>query len=154
MTAYHLAQLNVGKLHHPLDHEATAEFVRAFDPINALAEVSPGFVWRLTDDDGQSSSYVRLPGEDDPLVIVNFSMWEGLESLRHFVYKSGHASYVRRRREWFQKLDEAYHVLWWVPAGTIPTLAEAYDRLRRLRTDGPTEHAWSLAAPFPPPGGG
>ncbi|MGI9644303.1 MAG: DUF3291 domain-containing protein [Ilumatobacteraceae bacterium] len=148
---FHLAQLNVGRLHHPLDHEASAEFERALDPINALAESSPGFVWRLTDDDGQSSSYVRLPGEDDPLLIVNFSIWEDLESLRHFVFKSGHASYLRRRREWFQKSEEAYHVLWWTPAGTIPTLADAGERLDRLRAHGSTPDAMSFNQTVPPP---
>lgn len=151
---FHLAQLNVGRLNQPLDHPDTAEFERALGPINALAESSPGFVWRLTDDDGQSSSYVRLPGEDDPLLIVNYSIWEDVESLRQFVFKSGHASYLRRRREWFEKPTEAVTVLWWTPAGTIPTLAEASERLDRLRADGPTAEAMSLNRTFPPPDDG
>lgn len=148
---HHLAQLNVGRLHQPLDHADTAEFHRALDPINALAESSPGFVWRLVGDEGESSSYVRLPGEDDPLLIVNYSIWEDLDSLRHFMHRSGHSAYLRRRREWFEKPNEPHAVLWWIPAGTIPTLAEAYDRLQKLRTDGPTEHAWSFQETFDPP---
>ena len=148
----HLAQLNIGRLHHGLDTEENAEFVRALGPINELAEASPGFVWRLTDDDGKSSSYVRLPGEDDdPLLVVNYSIWEDLESLRHYIYRSGHSSYLRRRREWFEKPTEPTLVLWWIPAGTIPSLAEAYDRLKELRTNGPTPRAWSFDNPFPPP---
>jgi hypothetical protein len=149
---FHLAELNIGRLLRPLEHADTDEFVRALDPINALAESSPGFVWRLTDDDGLSSSYVRLPGEDDPLLIVNYSIWEDLESLRHFMYRSGHSSYLRRRREWFERPPEESTVLWWVPAGTIPSLGEAYDRLRELRANGPAARAWSLAQPFDPPG--
>lgn len=147
----HLAQLNIGRLDQPLDDEANAEFVAALGPVNELAESSPGFVWRLTDDDGRSSSYVRLPGEDDPLLVVNYSIWTDLESLRHFVYRSGHGSYLRRRREWFERPDEAMTVMWWIPAGEIPSLAEAYERLKELRLNGPTERAWSLSTTFPPP---
>ncbi|MGB3028488.1 MAG: DUF3291 domain-containing protein, partial [Candidatus Microthrix parvicella] len=119
---HHLAELNVARLREPLDHADTAEFVRVLEPINAVAEATPGFIWRLTDDDGSSSSYVELPGNDDPLLIVNYSIWADLESLKHFMFKSGHASYLRRRREWFQPMDEAATVLWWVPAGTVPPL--------------------------------
>ncbi len=150
---YHLAELNIARLRQPLDHPDTAEFVRALGPVNELAESTPGFVWRLVDDDGQSSSYVRLPGEDDPLLIVNYSIWEDVESLEHFMYRSGHHTYLRRRREWFEKATEPMVVMWWIPAGTIPTLAEAYDRLKLLRANGPTADAWTLSSKFPPPGG-
>ncbi len=149
---FHLAQLNIARLNQPLDHDDSAEFVDALGPINALAESSPGFLWRLTDDAGQSSSYVRLPGENDPLVIVNYSIWESLDALRAFVFQSGHVDYLRRRREWFGKPTEPTTVLWWTPAGTIPTLAEASDRLRRLRATGPTAAAWTLHNTFPAPG--
>lgn len=149
---HHLAELNIARLKAPLDHEDSAEFTRALDPINALAEATPGFVWRLTDDDGSSSSYVELPGNDDPLLIVNYSIWTDLESLKHFMFKSGHAMYLRRRREWFDPMDEAATVLWWVPAGTVPSLMEAHRRLELLRANGPTEEAWSLNHPFDPPG--
>ncbi len=94
---YHLAELNIARLRRPLDAVETAEFIAALDPVNALAEATPGFVWRLTDDDGQSSSYVTVAAIDDPLVIVNYSLWRDYESFKHFVYKSGHASYLRRR---------------------------------------------------------
>jgi len=148
---HHLAELNVARLHEPLDHEGTAEFVAALEPINALAEASPGFVWRLTDDEGQSSSYVSLPENEDPLVIVNYSIWTDLESLKSFMYKTGHSGFLRRRREWFERLDEAATVCWWIPAGTIPDLAEAYARLQDLRSVGPTERGWPLSNPFPAP---
>lgn len=151
MSDHHLAQLNVGRVHRPLDHPDLAEFVASLEPINAIAEASPGFVWRLTDDDGQSSSYVEIPGNDDPLLIVNYSIWEDVASLNHFVNKSGHVAYLRRRREWFEKIAEATSVAWWVPAGEIPSVPEAFERLRHMREHGPTEHAFGLAKPWPKP---
>jgi hypothetical protein len=148
---YHVAEFNIGRLHRPLDHADTAEFVAALDPINAIAERTPGFVWRLTDDEGNSSSYVPIPGVDDPLLIVNCSVWEDLESLRHFMYRSGHASYLRRRKEWFEPSPEATLVCWWTPVGTIPDVGDAYRRLQQLRRDGPSPAGWPLTAPFPTP---
>ncbi len=148
---HQLAQLNIGVLNQPLDHRESAEFVAALDPINALAEATPGFVWRLQGEDGSSSSYVELPDNDDPLLIVNYSIWADVESLHHFMFKSGHAVYLRRRREWFAASSEATSVCWWIPAGTIPELAEAYARLLRLRSDGPTADAFPHNRPFPAP---
>ena len=151
MTGWHLAQINVGRLNAPLDDEANAEFVAALEPINALAEASPGFVWRLQTDDGASSSFVALPGVDDPLIIVNYSIWADVESLQHYVTKSGHVAYLRRRREWFEKPDAPSTACWWVPAGTIPSVADAYERLEQLRRDGPSGIVFPLNRPFPPP---
>lgn len=151
MTAYHLAQLNLGLFRAPLDSSEMAEFAAALDPINAIAETSPGFVWRLKDDDGGSSSYVDVPGAADPLWAPNMSVWEDLDSLKHFMYKSGHASYLRRRAEWFQKPDRPINVLWWIPAGEVPTLEDAVKRLEYLTDHGPSENGWPLTKPFPPP---
>jgi hypothetical protein len=150
MEGFHVAQLNIGRLHHPLESPETAEFHRAIGPINALAESSPGFVWRLVDDEGRSSSYVRMPGEDDPLEIVNMSVWEDLESLKHFMYRSGHAMYLRRRREWFVHSDVPTSVCWWIPAGELPDLVDAQRRLLHLREHGPTEFAWPVHHPITP----
>lgn len=146
----HLAQLNIGRLNLTLDDPAMAEFVAALGPINEIAESTPGFVWRLTDDDGQSSSYVPIPGVDDPLIAVNFSVWEGIEPLKHFMYKSGHATYLRRRREWFQPVSEAITVCWWIEAGTTPDLGDAYQRLLHLREHGPSERGWPMNSPVEP----
>lgn len=148
---HHLAQYNVGRLRRPLDHDETAEFVAALEPINAIAEASPGFVWRLQDDSGASSSFVAVKGIDDPLVVVNYSIWTDLESLQHFMYKSGHASYLRRRTEWFERTSDATAVCWWIPAGTIPHVDEAQRRLERLQADGPSVEGWPLREPHPPP---
>lgn len=150
MPDHHLAQLNVGRIVQPLDHPDIDEFRLALDPINALAEATPGFVWRLTDDDGASSSYVD-GGTDDPLMLVNLSVWEDWDSLKHFLYRTGHVAYLRRRREWFEASEQPTAVCWWLPAGTVPTVAEAWDRLDRLRADGPTDEAWPLTQPRPAP---
>lgn len=148
---HHLAQLNVARLRAPLDHSDSADFVAGLDSINALAEASAGFVWRLTDEDGQSSSFVPLPGNDDPLLIVNYSIWSDLESLKAFMYDTEHVDFLRRRREWFERMDAASHVCWWIAEGSIPDLAEAYRRLETLRSDGPTSAAWPVNQPHPPP---
>ena len=151
VSAYHLAQINIGRLHHPLESPETAEFAEALDPVNELAEASPGFVWRLTDEDGNSSSYVQIPGQDDPLDIVNFSVWEDLESLKNFMYRTDHVGFLRRRTEWFQHSEQVVTALWWIPAGTIPDIVDAHDRLEHLRANGPSERAWPLTRPMPPP---
>lgn len=148
---FHLAQCNVGRVLQPLDHDDLAEFVAALDPINAIAEASPGFVWRLQGDDGLSSSYVDIPGSDDPLLIINYSIWEDLGSLKQFVNKTDHVTYLRRRREWFEKLDVPTSVAWWVPEGTIPDVGEAYRRVLHLQEHGPTEEAFTLSRPSPMP---
>ena len=151
MTVWHLAQLNLGLFREPLDSDEMAEFRNALEPINAIAEASPGFVWRLKDADGGSSSYVDVPGLDDPLWAPNMSVWESFDALKHFMYKSGHASYLRRRGEWFQQPDGLINVLWWIPAGEIPTLEDAVRRLRHLELHGPTQEGWDLRRPLPPP---
>jgi Domain of unknown function (DUF3291) len=149
MPDWHLAELNVGRLHLPLEHPATAEFVAALPEINALAEASPGFVWRLRDEaTGLSSSYVRA--DDDPLLIINLSVWETPEQLHDYVYRSAHTPFLRRRRDWFRKLD-VFLVCWWVPMGHVPTVDEAMDRLEQLRRDGPSNEAFPLRAVLPAP---
>lgn len=146
---HHLAQVNVAQLNHPLEDERTAEFVAALDSINALAESSPGFVWRLTDAEGQSSLYVSI--SDDPMLIVNFSVWETPDDLQAFVYRTDHRDYLRRRREWFAVMDEVFSACWWIPAAHTPTVDEAMQRLDLLRADGPSKKVFGFRPPFPPP---
>jgi len=149
---WHLAELNVARLTHPLDAPESAEFVAALGPINDLAEASVGFVWRLKDDGGQSSSYVEVPGNDDPNIIVNYSIWADLESLRKYVTKSGHSAYLRRRKEWFDSSTQPGTVCWWIREGERPPLSEALQRLEQLRASGPSAAGWPLQKPFPVPG--
>jgi len=146
---WHLAQFNIARLHQPLDHPDTAPFVAALGIVNALAEAAPGYVWRLQDASGQSSSYVRA--YDDPLLIINLSVWRTPEELRAFVFQTAHTDFLRRRREWFERMTEAYLVCWWIPARSVPTPADAVERLELLRRDGPGPDAFTLRDPFPAP---
>ncbi|MFC4906667.1 DUF3291 domain-containing protein [Actinomadura gamaensis] len=147
MTGFHLAQLNVATLRFPLDDPRTADFVALLDPINALADAAPGFVWRLVEEGSNDATGLRPAGED---VIVNFSMWESVEALWEFAYRSGHLELLRRRREWFTRPAAAHSVLWWVPAGDVPTIAEAVERLELLRADGPSPRAFTFADRYAP----
>ena len=152
MTAvrHHLAQLNIGRLAAPLDSAQLADFVSGLDPVNALADAAPGFVWRLKDEDGGNATSYAI--SDDPMVIVNMSVWTDHRSLWNFVYDDTHRALLHRRREFFTRMAQAYTVLWWVPAGHLPTLDEARDRLEHLRTHGPTAHAFRLQdEDFAPP---
>jgi len=148
---WHLAQLNLGVFKLPLDAPEMAPFVDALDRINGLADESPGFVWRLQGDDGEPSSYVEVPGADDPLLASNLSVWTDLESLRAFMYRTDHASYLRRRAEWFEREQTPMIVAWWIPAGTLPTLADAIRRLDHLRAHGPSDEGFPLGRTIPDP---
>ena len=145
--AHHLAQLNIARGVAPIDDPAMADFVANLDRINALGEASPGFVWRLKD---ETNSATSIHAFDDPLMIVNMTVWTSIEAIREYAYRSAHVEIFRRRREWFTPLDGPSLVLWWVPAGHIPSLAEATHRLDQLATHGPTPSAFTLKATFPP----
>jgi hypothetical protein len=147
MERYHLAEVNVAVLREPLDAPATAGFVAALEPINQLADSSPGFVWRLQTPEGDATS-IRV--FDDDRIIVNLSLWESL-TLWAFTYASRHLDVLRRRREWFHRMAEAHLALWWVPAGQVPTVEEAVERLEALRRNGPSPEAFTLREPFPAP---
>ena len=149
MPPRHLAQVNVATIVAPLDSPAMADFVAALDRINALAEASAGFVWRLKGDGGNATDLRTSEGPD---VIVNMSVWASVEALFEFVYRSMHTKVMVRRREWFKKPEQAYQVLWWVPAGHEPTVEEALARLDHLRRHGPTPHAFTFKEHYPPPG--
>ena len=148
VSGYHLAQCNIAKLRAPLDSPELADFVAALDPINALADRSAGFVWRLQTDDGDATA---LRVFDDDTLIVNMSVWESLDALSAFAYDSEHRDVMVRRRQWFERMTDAYLVLWWLPRGSLPAVDDARDRLERLRRDGPTRDAFTFRSPFAPP---
>jgi Domain of unknown function (DUF3291) len=148
MAAHHLAQVNIATLRAPLDGPELAGFVAQLEPINALADRSPGFVWRLQTEDGDATA-IR-PYEDDR-VMVNLSVWASFEALRSFVYATRHLEVMRHRRQWFSRMADPYLALWWVPAGAIPTVAEAKERLELLTRQGPTADAFTFRVPFPEP---
>jgi hypothetical protein len=147
MAQYELAQLNVARLRAPLDSPQLADFVGALDRINAIADASSGFVWRLQDDSGNATALQPM-GED---FIVNMSVWQDPQSLQAFVYRSDHVAVMRRRREWFEKMD-LYMVLWWVPRGHRPAVEEGIERLGLLRSLGPSADAFTFGKLFPAPG--
>jgi hypothetical protein len=146
--AHHLAQLNIGRILAPVDDPIMYGFMSKLDEINALAERSPGFVWRLKTDEGNATA-IR-PYEDN-MLLVNMSVWESLDDLRQYVYRSNHADYLRQRKQWFEKFEGPYMVMWWIPAGHIPTVEEAKERLEHLRTHGDSAHAFTFAKPFAAP---
>ena len=148
MSAYELAQLNIGVIKGPIDSPVMADFVANLDRINALAERTPGFVWRLQTEEGNATA-IR-PYEDER-VAVNMSVWRDVESLNKYVYSSEHVQIMRRRREWFEKMDQAFLVLWWVPRGHRPTIEEAKAKPEILRAKGPTAEAFTFRLAFPPP---
>lgn len=141
-----IAQVNVSLPLEPLESARLADFVAALDPINALADSAPGFVWRLQTEDGNATAIRVL---DDDRLIVNMSVWESIEALGEFVFRSAHTDVMRRRREWFARLGEPMTALWWIPAGTRPTVADAEERLRHLQAHGPTPYAFTFRSPFP-----
>lgn len=145
MTKRHLAELNVGRLVAPVGDPKVAPFVNALEAVNALAERSPGFVWRLVGADAttRGATDLRLPGDDQTL--VNMSVWEDADSLRHYVFNTVHRKFYTRKDEWFQAMDGHHMVLWWVEAGHVPTLEEAAERLNHLKEHGPSEHAFGWA---------
>ncbi|MEV0561356.1 DUF3291 domain-containing protein [Dactylosporangium sp. NPDC050588] len=143
---FHLAQLNVGRTVGPKEDPRMAGFYGDLDRINAIADGWPGFVWRLVDDGGADATSLRPFGGD---LLVNLSVWESLETLRDFTFRSGHLDVLRRRREWFVPLGDVYAVNWWIPPGHIPTVEEAGERLDLLRRKGPSSDAFTFRDPFP-----
>jgi hypothetical protein len=148
-----LAQVNIGRLREPLDSPALAGFMAALDPVNALADAAPGFVWRLQTEAGNATAVRAFEWDTagSAGVIMNMSVWESVERLAAFVYSGAHRRVLRRRREWFQPMAEAYTALWWIPRGTVPTVADAEAKIRYLRAHGPTPAAFTLRVHFPPP---
>ncbi len=145
---YHLAQINIARLVAPMDDPRIKDFAQAIAAINLLAESSDGFLWRLKDETGNATSIQVF---DDPLLIVNMSVWESLEALQHYAFQSGHAQYLRRRREWFETMTTPHLALWWIPEGHTPTLEEAKQRLAALEADGETAFAFTFHKVFPAP---
>ncbi|MEV7615557.1 DUF3291 domain-containing protein [Streptomyces sp. NPDC089799] len=145
--AAHLAQFNVGTLLQPLEDPLSAGFVELLDPVNTAADGTPGFVWRLVGEGERDATGLRPAGEN---AIVNMSVWETLEALWDFTYRSGHLEAMRRRREWFERHVEHHLVLWWIPAGHVPTVDEAMERLADLRAHGPSPRAFTFTSSYTP----
>jgi Domain of unknown function (DUF3291) len=147
MISYHIAQINIGRITAPLDDAQMAGFVNRLADINALADRSPGFVWRLQTEAG-NATYFR-PYEDDR-ILLNMSVWKTIEELKQYVYRSAHVEVLRRRQEWFEAFAGVYAALWWVPLGHIPSIDEAKKRLAHLQAHGPTQFAFDFKTVFEP----
>ncbi len=145
---YHLAQVNVARMLAPLTDPLMAGFVAELDAINALADNSPGFLWRLQTSEGNATD-IR-PFEDD-LILVNLSLWASPADLSTFVYKSRHRQVLQQRSQWFQRFDGPYLALWWVPSGHIPGVEEAKEHLAYLSAHGETPYAFTFKKLFPAP---
>jgi uncharacterized protein DUF3291 len=145
---YHLAQINIARLIAPIDDPKIAEFVAQLEPINALADKAAGFVWRLQSESGNATD---IAYSDDPFIIVNMSVWESIEALRNFAYKSDHARVFRDRPKWFEKMDKPNYCLWWIPVGHIPTVAEGRERLEHYQRHGATPYSFWFSQQFPQP---
>jgi hypothetical protein len=147
--SHHVAQINVARLMAPLDAPASSDFVAALAPVNALADAAPGFVWRLQTEEGDATAVQAF---DDPLVIVNLTVWESIEALEAFAYRdASHLAALRRRREWFEPHAAPPTALWWIDAGELPSLEDALERLAELRSSGPSPLAFTFKQQFPPP---
>ena len=138
---HHLAQLNIGRIRYEVDDPHMKVFVDNLAFVNGLAERSPGFIWRYQDDSGNATN--TRPYANDPRMAVNMSVWRDVESLERFVWQTVHKRFYGQRHEWFEKMDQRYMVMWWAPAGHLPDVQEAIDRLEHLRTNGPSQQAFS-----------
>lgn len=145
---FHLAQLNIATIRASLSDPQMADFVAQLQTINAIAETSSGFIWRLQDDHQGDATHIQA--YDDPRILINLTIWESVETLSNYVYRSQHGTAMRDRRKWFEKSDQPTLVLWWIPVGHIPTIAEAKERLAYLHQYGETPYAFSFKRSFPP----
>jgi len=141
----HLAQLNIAKAKYSLESPEIKEFVDNLEPVNKLAESSPGFIWRLQDESGDATSITAF---SDPDIIVNMSVWDSTEALKNFMFRTHHRDFLRRKKEWFHNIPDDSYVLWWVPKSHIPTVQEAVEKLEFLRNNGDTPNAFTFKSNF------
>jgi len=139
MPETHLAQLNIGRFRFPTDDPRMTEFMDNLDRVNALADRSPGFIWRMQDDSGNATA---IPVTRDPMMAANLSVWTDVESLEKFVWNTVHRRFYERRAAWFGLLEQMHFVMWRVPVGHQPSLTEAMERLEHLNRHGSTDHAF------------
>lgn len=142
---YLLAQINIAKGLAPLDDPVMKGFVDQIEHINKLVESSEGFVWRLEGDGGDATD---INAFDDELIVVNMSVWESLEALKNYVYSGDHLAVLKQKKTWFEKMEGPMLALWWIPAGTVPTVEDGKAALESLKVNGPTEAAFTFAKPY------
>lgn len=146
---YQLAQINVARMRGvTINDRIMQEFVENSEQVNRLAESSKGFIWRLKDESNNSISFNPF---NDEQVIINLSVWEDIESLEYFTYKTFHTEFIKRRKEWFQKYGKAHYALWWIKKNEFPDLTESINKLELLQTHGPSQDAFTFKTKYPYP---
>jgi hypothetical protein len=148
MKKFNLAQINIAKAISSMDSEIMKGFVDRLDEMNNLADVSPGFIWRLK---AEGDAATTNDAYEDPSIIVNMSVWNDLESLKHYVYKSAHLELLKDKNAWFHKMPKAHHTLWWVPVSHTPSISEGKERLEHFQENGASEFAFNFVKSFPAP---
>lgn len=143
--SHHLSQVNISRMIAPLSNPIMAEFVAQLDSINRLADNTPGFVWRLQTQEGNATS---ISAYDDELILFNLSVWESIDALKQFVYRTQHGKVMLQRKKWFHKSEGIDMALWWIPVGHIPTVDEAKKRLQHLNDYGDSAYAFSFKNQF------
>jgi hypothetical protein len=134
-----LAQFNIARIRYPLDDPRMAEFVDNVERVNGLAEQIEGFVWRLQDESGHA---MGMTVYGDPRLLPNLTVWDNVQALERFVWRTLHRRFYERRAEWFVPVEGPPLALWWIPAGYRPPLAEGVERLDHLKAHGPSDHAF------------
>ncbi len=145
---YHIAQINVARMRFSIDDPGMADFVAQLDAVNGLADRSPGFVWRLQ---GEAGDATTIQAFDEANILINMSVWETIDALFDFTYKSGHTDVFRRRHEWFDTADGAHLALWWIRSGQLPRVEQGIARLKYLDRHGPSARAFTIKHRFDPP---
>jgi len=145
---YHLAELNIAEALHPMDDARMDGFTSRINAINAMSDRADGFVWRLVDDDPDTDGALDFRPFLNPNMLVNMSVWQDVQSLYQFVYKTVHAKLISDRKDWFSLLRSHSTVLWWIEAGTVPTIEEAKAKLEQLDKTGPSPDAFTFANTF------
>ena len=147
---FHLAQVNIARMIEPLDSEKLSGFVSELDSVNAMADAAPGFVWRLKTEEGNATSLRAFEWDIDGSagVLTNMSVWESFEALKEFVYSPGHLEVLRQKKNWFHHMADATLALWWMPAGSLPTLDEAEAKIRQIRKNGPSQAVFDLSRKY------
>jgi hypothetical protein len=148
MATFHIAQVNIAQAKADMASDLMQGFVSRLDEINTLADCADGFIWRLKEDSG-SATAIRV--FDDPLLLINMSVWANLDALKHYVYKSLHVELIKDRDAWFNKLGQSHQALWWIPVGHIPNVEEAQKKLEYIRKHGPSAEAFTFAKPYSTP---
>ena len=141
----HLAQANLAWMRYPLHDRRMTDMRDEIDRINRLGDHAVGFIWRFQTDQGDATDVRVL---DDPRVLFNLTIWRSVDDLRRYVYRTEHTAFLRRRRDWFLPPPKPPLAMWWVPAGTRPTVADGMARLQRLWRDGPSFDAFTLSKPY------